>query len=188
MNQMKKLLTLKHWHLFVLLMGVPIVMQIILLASLISDSNPLSIMIFFPFMMLFLVAVLFGWLYAVGTNLHKRLPASVYMNVGLFKAFMFIPAMYLLLISGLVFSVFLNIPKMPEINPAIFLVIVPLHIFSIVCIFYCLYFNAKALKTVELQKPATVSEYIGEFFLIWFFPIGIWFIQPRINKLFATNE
>jgi hypothetical protein len=50
--------------------------------------------------------------------------------------------------------------------------------------FYCLYFNAKVLKAVELQKPVTFSEFAGEFFLIWFFPIGIWIIQPRLNKLF----
>jgi len=50
--------------------------------------------------------------------------------------------------------------------------------------FYCLYFNAKALKTAELQKPLTFSDFAGEFFLLWFFPIGIWILQPRINKLF----
>jgi hypothetical protein len=57
------------------------------------------------------------------------------------------------------------------------------------CIFYCFYFTAKVLKTVELQKPVTFNDYAGEFFLIWFFPIGIWFIQPRINRLFnGTGE
>jgi len=50
--------------------------------------------------------------------------------------------------------------------------------------FYCLYFISKSLKAVELQRDVTFNDYAGEFFLIWFFPIGIWFIQPRINKLF----
>ena len=47
--------------------------------------------------------------------------------------------------------------------------------------------DAKALKTVEWQKPVTFSDFAGEFFLIWFFPIGIWIIQPRINKLFDAT-
>jgi hypothetical protein len=51
------------------------------------------------------------------------------------------------------------------------------------CIFYALYFNAKALKAVEWQKKVTLSDYVGDFFLIWFFPIGLWFIQPRINNI-----
>jgi hypothetical protein len=27
-----------------------------------------------------------------------------------------------------------------------------------------------------------------EFFLIWFFPIGVWIIQPRINRLYAVKK
>jgi hypothetical protein len=74
-------------------------------------------------------------------------------------------------------------------NLTIFALIVPLHLFSMFCIFYCLYFNAKALKIVEWQRPVTFSDFAGEFFLIWFFPIGIWIIQPRINRLFKnTND
>lgn len=71
-----------------------------------------------------------------------------------------------------------------EPNLAIFAFIAPLHLFSMFCMFYCGYFNAKALKAVETKKPVTFSDYVGEFFLIWFFPIGIWIIQPRINKIF----
>jgi hypothetical protein len=54
-------------------------------------------------------------------------------------------------------------------------------------IFYSLYFIAKELKSVELQKPVTFSDFAGEFFLLWFFPIGIWIIQPRINKIFESK-
>jgi hypothetical protein len=73
-------------------------------------------------------------------------------------------------------------------NPAIFALIVPLHLFSMICMFYCLYFNAKALKTVEWQKPVTFKDFAGEFFLLWFFPIGVWIIQPRLNNLFGDQR
>jgi hypothetical protein len=86
------------------------------------------------------------------------------------------------------FGMFSNISTGGQPNPAIFALIVPLHLFSMFCIFYCLYFNAKALKTVEWQRPVTFSDFAGEFFLIWFFPIGVWIIQPRLNKLFDTNN
>jgi hypothetical protein len=33
---------------------------------------------------------------------------------------------------------------------------------------------------------AKFSDYSGEFFLIWFSPIGYWILQPRLNKL--TDE
>jgi hypothetical protein len=54
--------------------------------------------------------------------------------------------------------------------------------------FYTLWFNAKTFKSVELQREALIGDYIGEFFLLWYFPIGIWFIQPRINKIFGSVE
>ena len=93
----------------------------------------------------------------------------------------------MLLISVFMAGMFSNITSGGQPDPAIFALIIPLHLFSMSCIFYCLYFNAKALKTVEWQKPVTFSDFAGEFFLIWFFPIGIWIIQPRINQLFDTN-
>ena len=64
-----------------------------------------------------------------------------------------------------------------------FFVIFPLHMFAMFAIFYCLYFVAKTYKTVELQRTVTFSDYAGEFFLFWFFPIGIWVIQPKINAM-----
>lgn len=67
-------------------------------------------------------------------------------------------------------------------------IIVPLHLFSMFCIFYCLYFVAKTIKTAELQRETAFSDFVGEFFLIWFFPIGIWFIQPRVNQLAERND
>jgi hypothetical protein len=62
-------------------------------------------------------------------------------------------------------------------------IIFPLHLFSMFCIFYCLYFVSKTFKTVELQRETTFSDFAGDFFLIWFYPIGIWIVQPKINKM-----
>ena len=49
--------------------------------------------------------------------------------------------------------------------------------------FYYLYFVAKTIKIAELQKKLEFVNFASEFFLIWFYPIGIWFIQPKINKI-----
>ncbi len=184
---MTKFLTLKHWQLFVLLMGLPMAFQFITIGSISSGNSPTKILYFFPIMMILFIGLFFGWFYAIGTNLHKKLPSTATMNLTRFKIFLLIPIMYTLIISVLMISVFTINPTGRLPNPAIFALIVPLHLFSMFCIFYCLYFNAKALKTVEWQKPVTFNDFAGEFFLIWFFPIGIWIIQPRINKLFDTT-
>lgn len=181
---MTKLLTLKHWQLFGLLMGLPILIQCITIGSMFSSNDPTALFYFFPIMMILFFGLFFGWFYAIGTNLHKKLPATATMNLNKFKIFLFIPLVYMLFLCLFMVGMFSNISFGGQPNPAIFAVIVPLHLFSMFCIVYCLYFNAKALKTVEWQKPVTFSDFAGEFFLIWFFPIGIWIIQPRLNKLF----
>ena len=165
-------------------MGLPLIFQFVAMASIMSSQILTITFVVFPIMMVFFIGLFFGWFYALGTNLHKKLPAAVTMNLTRFKIFLFIPVVYMLFISVFMFGMFSNISSGGQPNPAIFAVIVPLHFFSMFCIFYCLYFNAKALKTVEWQKPVTFSDFAGEFFLIWLFPIGIWIIQPRINKLF----
>ena len=184
---MTKFLTLKHWQLFGLLMGLPMVFQFITIGSVILSNDPTTMFYFFPIMMILFIGLFFGWFYALGTNLHKKLPQTANMNLTHFKIFLLIPVVYMLLISVFMAGMFSNITSGGQPDPAIFALIIPLHLFSMSCIFYCLYFNAKALKTVEWQKPVTFSDFAGEFFLIWFFPIGIWIIQPRINQLFDTN-
>ena len=184
---MAKFLTLKHWQLFGLLVGIPMIFQFITIGSVVGSNDPIKMFYFFPILMILFIGLFFGWFYSLGTNLHKKLPQTTTMNLKRFKIFLLIPVIYMISISIFMVGMFSNISTGVQPSSAIFVLIVPLHLFSMFCIFYCLYFNAKALKTVEWQKPVTFSDFAGEFFLIWFFPIGIWIIQPRINKLFDTN-
>jgi hypothetical protein len=49
---------------------------------------------------------------------------------------------------------------------------------------YCHIYVSRLLKSVELGKRVQVADFFGDFILILFFPIGVWIIQPRVNKLF----
>jgi hypothetical protein len=185
---MNKLLKIKHWQLFCLLFGG---FPLVFLAVSFSTSFLQEIVYGFVPCMILYIATIFGWFYAMGTNLTKKLPETVNMKLRRFKIFFSIPITYIILIVLFIPGVILfkllgvSIPLDADIAYPIFIVlIVSLHLFSIFCIFYCLYFISKSLKAVELQGPVTFNDYAGEFFLIWFFPIGVWFIQPRINKLF----
>lgn len=185
---MTKFLTLKHWQLFGLLVGIPMIFQFVIMGSVFASRNPTIMFAVFPVMMILFIGIFFGWFYALGTNLHKKLPETVTMNLTKFKIFLFIPVVYMLILSVFMFGMFSIISTGAEPNPLFLVLIVPLHLFSMFCIFYCLYFIAKALKAVELQKTVKFSDYVGEFFLIWYFPVGIWIIQPRVNKLFDTTN
>ena len=51
-----------------------------------------------------------------------------------------------------------------------------------------MYFVAKTFKTAELQRKVSFSDFAGDFFLVWFLPIGIWIIQPKINRMVVGNQ
>jgi hypothetical protein len=183
----------KHWQIFLLLFVIPFILQTvmmgILFSNLIRNPNPALVfdyLKFFPLIMILVMGTLFSWFWAVAINLQKLVPADVKMKVTKFKVFFFIPIVYLLLIVTAVpiiaSSQFTNF-KDPSPIFFVFAFIIPLHLFCMFCIFYCLYFVAKTFKTVELQREVTFSDFTGEFFLIWFFFIGVWIIQPKINKL-----
>lgn len=180
------LLHLKHWQLFVLLIGAPMAVQIITVSSVVK-GDPSGLLIAFPLLMLLYTALYFGWFYAMGTELYKKLPATVPMKLTRFKIFLLIPVVYLLLIMAAMGFAFNNPENVEESFFGYAGLIIPLHLFSMSCIFYCLYFVAKALKAVEWQRPVTFGDFAGEFFLIWFFPVGVWIIQPRINRLFNNH-
>lgn len=186
------ILKMKHWQLFVLLIGVPLTGNIFMTSQMIADNDPSASLRFFPVLMIVTVVVLLGSFYAWGTGLHKRLPAMVKMNLSVFYLFLVIPAVYMVGVSVLMLRFMTRVSEgsSPGLHPPlwIFLVTIALHLFSMFCLFYCIYFIAKALKSIELKRPVTFSDFVGEFFLIWFFPVGVWILQPRINKIAAQPE
>jgi hypothetical protein len=181
---MKKLLTLKHWQIFLIGFAVQAILPIVLVSISLAINNPdytryflLSYMV--PFLLLY-----FGWYYTAGTNFQKGLPPTVSMNLKLFKLLLFIPLVYIFIISSMMFGVFGDFSMGDQMLTPGFALIIFIHLLSMFCLLYCMYFIAKAMKAMELQRPVTFSDFAGELFLLWFFPIGIWLLQPRINLMF----
>lgn len=193
----ERFLKAKHWQLFLLTFGIPIIFQIILMGSIFSNiatnTNPdpekmFDYMKFYPIIMVLFMAVFFGWFWSVAIGLQKKVPENVKMKVKKFKIIFFIPLVYILcFMIFIAFAMDGLVRNGGEPNAgligSLFAIIFPLHLFSMFCIFYTLYFVAKTFKTVEFQREVKFSDFAGEFFMIWFYPIGIWIIQPKINKM-----
>lgn len=71
---------------------------------------------------------------------------------------------------------------------ALTIAFIPLHFLMMFCVFHALYFVSKSLLLVETNGPVSFRDYAAAFFLIWFLPLGIWTIQPRINRLYRTPQ
>ncbi len=150
-------------------------------------------MTYFPIVMILFMFVFFGWFWSIAVGLQYKVPDNVKMKVTRFKILFFIPMVYML-VMFIFMGTTMNSLMESEIEPNVamiglgFAVIMPLHLFSMFCIFHSLFFVAKTFRTVELQREVKFAEFAGEFFLIWFYPIGIWIIQPRVNKLIEEER
>ena len=188
----------KHWQLFILLFGIPMILQFTfmgLIFSKVAHQEVPNIELFdqyimiFPALMFIFMAIYFCWFWSVSVGLQRHIQEEHRLKIGRFKILLIIPFLYI--IGFLVFFINLFTVLSSDTVPDVFnylIFIFPMHLLSMFCMFYMMYFTAKTIKTAEIQRATKFDEFIGEFFLIWFFPIGIWILQPKINTIIATEE
>ena len=175
---MRLLLRLKHWQLFLITWGIPILINIY------TFSRPALMVKLFPVMMIVFIIGIFGWIWAISTQLHKKLPMEVNLNIRGFKIIFSVPIFYTLALTlWMAYQFYFRFHETsPNVGPFIG-IIAFFHFLSMICILLGLRFAAQTLRSVELGRLAKFSEYAVEFVLIWFSPIGFWVLQPRLNKL-----
>lgn len=117
------------------------------------------------------------WLWSMGSFLNSLAQPVLRLRISVFSLTVIFTSIY----------VFGFVALFESVTPIAFGVIVPLLLLAAFCMFYNFYFVSKSLAIAETGKSATFNEYAGTFFLLWFYPIGIWFIQPRINRLYAKT-
>lgn len=60
--------------------------------------------------------------------------------------------------------------------------IVPAGLYLLFAAFHVLVFNAKILTELEARQPASFGMFINNLLLLFFFPIGVWFLVPKVKK------
>lgn len=112
------------------------------------------------------------WLFYVGIRVYTNELTSKF-DINTFKA----GFIYLLIYpSFLFYDSFANSDSFPVWQ-------IPLHLLAIILMFYLIFFVAKNLVRFETNHHFGTHSVLSTFCAIWFFPIGIFFVQPRINKI-----
>lgn len=188
----------KHWQLFIPAIAVPFVLMIafaiIAVVTITSlehntDNTQEALWLFYllPVILLLSWFVQFAWSWTVVTQLSKLVPHHVRLPIGRFKFFFILPVIYFCCLPFYIVFVINTVTMEREedlLTAALLgLVVFIFHFFSIFCVLHTFFFVAKTVKSAELQRNPRFSNFVGDFFLIWIFPVGIWFIQPRINAL-----
>lgn len=159
---------IKHWQIF-LLFFVATYFMTDRLTMLIVIS---SILTFFSL-----------WIYSIGTLSHQEIDKSGWTmqstKLLMFSCF-FIP--FLWLIIALNPAILFGIDSNLIFYRISMLVLIVLFLTSLI---YSIFFAAKTIKTLELKRQSKFKEYILIMFGIFILPIGIWFIQPKVNNISA---
>ena len=161
--------SIKHWQLFLLLM-IPSLMPRVA-----QDAPTLNPMFFMVAMFTLAIPVL--WMQAVGLTSNERLKVELKRKSTFFRIAGLVPFAYVLIL-------FINgFPKPLSVNGSLPMWVVPMHFFTMFCFLYMLWFSSKQLGTLKKGSETDFTDYAGLFFLMWIFPIGVWFVQPVVNKL-----
>lgn len=153
---------------------------------------------YIPMFALIVMMILQGWFWSLTNGLQDKVPQEAKFNLTRFKIFLLFPIVYISFLSYFMYTFFDAIPQTTnEIGEQIenlhasnpFLeylryipLVVLLHFFAMFCMFHTIYFTAKTVKSVELNRKVKFDDFIGEFFLLWFNFIGVWIIQPKVNS------
>lgn len=204
LNTMRTLfLKAKHWQIFLPVILIPLVSTFIFgLTIIISimDNPPKDfddlywIFYLMPFIIFISGFVHFGWLWSVITKLsgHEYIRDMRFPLLRI-KLFFWIPIVYILLLPPVFGITMLEnlILNSAEDIPAFISMLLFMMIMHFACIFFIMhtiFFVSKIIKSGELKREVTFSDFVGDFFLILFFPIGIWFIQPKINAILKNGR
>lgn len=186
----QRYLNARHWQIFLLLFALPFVLYLFLMVGMVISmqrtflndefTEPDQVFSIFSYLFLFMLsflALMNGWFWSISKGLLAHIPAHARKSLSAFRIFLLIPLFYVFLLF-LLFGMGLD-----NFNPGLLVLIIPLHFLTIFGTFYNLYFVSRTVKAAELQRPVTFGDYAGEFFLLWFYPVGIWFIQPKVNDI-----
>jgi hypothetical protein len=118
------------------------------------------------------------WLWSLGSFLKSLVPPALKLK----KRF------FLFTILGTAIDALLSVTLFQSIDRNLSIVTIPLHLPGVFCMFRNPYFVAEGLVIAETGVSVSFLDCFGPFLLLFFAIMGVWFIQPRINRLYAGKR
>ena len=175
---MKRIIKLKHWQVFSIL-SIFYILIFVFQQTEISIGTLTSLELIIASTIILLI-LFFLWFMSIGLFLNQ-IPDNPYH----FRKYLLIFAG----VSCILGYSFLNLQRLGLENNIIpmwlSMVTFPFTFWGIIYVFYKV---PKSLKSLELGQKAKFSDFFLDLILFALFPIGIWIIQPRLNKIYQVNE
>ena len=182
---------LKAWKIFIPLVLPMLATQFLLMSGMPSSASlqqPPSIEEFEALlkqtmlMSLLMVVLLLVWLLSISFAANRRVTKDLRPNTRLAGACAVYAPGYIALAPYI-----WPVPGDSSSGGESMAIVIPFHLLAMLALFYVLAFAARNMTMAERQSAVSFFDYAGAFFLMWFFPIGVWFIQPRVNRLVSSE-
>ena len=165
MNRLSFFVLAPAWQIFSLMI-LPLIFTSIA-SSMIESMVPIQLGMFVCIFTMLL------WIYSVCTLINEKYSSSL--NIPIIR-------LKICLSYNFIYSIFFSFGIIPVDYLDFF------HIIAFCSNIYCLYFLAKVLVMVEKKSKVNFNDYIGTFFAVYILIFGIWVLQPRINRIFLSNN
>lgn len=177
---MKRIINLKHWQLFL----------IILLPVLVSELIPTHLALLRTLLSFISFFTLFFWMYSIVNVLSEEV-----FNGELQNRKYYLTAYLVFIFAGVAvyilnkYFVLTNDRSINSNDGVLFWFILILCLCSLWSIFYIYYYTARTISLANIKfNPDEGSITTNYFLAFWFYIIGIWFVQPKVNELLSKNE
>jgi len=175
---MNILLRLKNWQLFIITILLPTIIVIIKLSTVELENYETSEFNDFLGIVAFIYYVIFiFWNYNVTKTINNNEKALTKKQLKLFDW----------LLTVLIIYVLHNITHEYFGISQLLIVRILFWIFTFVSVyafFYIIFCTSKTLKYIQLKNQLRTSDIIVEMFVILYVPIGMWWLQKKVNRYY----
>jgi hypothetical protein len=119
-----------------------------------------------------------GWLWSIGSFLFSIAEPALRLNIHFFR--------FAIIFAGAYLPPTLAFPL--NVRPIVAVLMLLLLLFAFFCWAYAYYFVSKSLEAAEKGRAVIGGDYRSTMFLLLIGFLGVWQIQPRINRLYAVNH
>lgn len=119
--------------------------------------------------------VYFFWLFSIGNKVYKTNSNSPF-NIFLFKISFFYSLIFLIAFISY-----------DQFDKSFHFWTIPFKVLLMLFIFYLLFFVSKNFVDFEKRHGIEKGNVFSTFCAFWLFPIGIFFVQPRVNQIENLN-
>lgn len=171
-------MTLRHWQILLLLLVYEFGLVGLLILTKIELPRIVEALIFG-----YIPLTVYPFLLGLGVN--KYIPTSDLNREKNFKTFLIFGGIWTVLffVTEILKLILLTEDNVTDFQP-LGIIVATITLFVL---FKFIQFPSRTIKSIELKREAGFWEYIADSFTVLCWPLGIWWIQPRINKINSKN-